>query len=202
MTWCTQQTIRKCSLTTRKLFLKPKSIHFIFFSPFSFNHRPHFSTHHFPLLHLLPAPPANYPPWLTLFTCSQLRAAVCESECVWHCLRLLCITLWQHGVVVAEVSQRTRAETFLHLSWSSLPWFLFRLYLYLLRTFVEVVLPLLGVLHQLGISVLFQLLLVFQVGHLLRLVLNLSAQTEEKMLKIPRYIICVFRSNAFCSWWY
>lgn len=54
-------------------------------------------------------------------------------------------------------------------------------YLYLLGALVEVVLSFLGVLHQLGVPALLQLLLVFQVGHLLRLVLHLPAHTYARV---------------------
>lgn len=52
------------------------------------------------------------------------------------------------------------------------------LYLDLLGALVEVVLSFLGVLHQLGVPALLQLLLVLQVGHLFRLVLHLPAGTD------------------------
>lgn len=51
-------------------------------------------------------------------------------------------------------------------------------YLDLLGALVEVVLSFLGVLHQLGVPALLQLLLVLQVGHLFRLVLHLPAGTD------------------------
>lgn len=53
-------------------------------------------------------------------------------------------------------------------------------YLYLLGTFIQIVLSLLGILHQLGVPALLQLLLVLQVGHFLWLFFHLPAHTKTE----------------------
>lgn len=120
-----------------------------------------------------------------------------RRERVWHCLRLLPVTTvksWWSIVVIGDNIQgmaERRRESFSALpspvspSSTSLP--SLSTYLYLLGTFIQIILSLLGILHQLGVPALLHLLLVLQVSHFLWLFFHLPAHTKTNTK--PRNVI-------------